>query len=175
MRGTGTKRKAQLISLPRYSDVSKYFHVGNNIIPVEEEAKHLSRVEGGFRAHNVGNVGDGRKDSMKKNTIGRDNQLQAKDILVGQSLSWSDCWLKSTYYRHCAPCTAFTPFHTIDITARLKVGHNAPQVPKLARHATGKGILYNAPARPFSAMRQPASNWPPSEQARASHMLRPAD
>lgn len=68
MRGTGTKRKAQLISLPRYSDVSKYFHVGSNIIPVEEEAKHLSGVEGGFGAHNVGNVGDGRKDGMEKDT-----------------------------------------------------------------------------------------------------------
>ncbi|CAG1976004.1 unnamed protein product [Fusarium graminearum] len=63
----------------------------------------------------------------------------------------------------------------MDIIARLKVGHNAPHVPKLALQATGKGIRYNAPARPLSAMRKPASNWPPSEQPRASHILRPAD
>jgi hypothetical protein len=69
MRGTGTNRKAQLISLTQHGDVSKYSRVGRSTIPVEEEAKHLRRVEGRFGAHDVGNVGDGRKDGMKKDTV----------------------------------------------------------------------------------------------------------
>jgi hypothetical protein len=59
------------------------------------------------------------------------------------------------------------------MTARLKVGQKAPHGPKLDRHSTGKGIRYIAPARPFSAIKNPARIWPPKEQAMASHMVRP--
>jgi hypothetical protein len=48
--------------------ISRRFSVGGRNIPVEEEAEHLRRVEGGFGTHDVGNVFDGRKDGMEKDT-----------------------------------------------------------------------------------------------------------
>lgn len=61
----------------------------------------------------------------------------------------------------------------MDMTARLKVGHKAPQVPKLARQSTGKGMRYTAPPRPFSAIRHPAMICPPKEHPMASQMVSP--
>ena len=47
----------------------------------------------------------------------------------------------SLTYMHWPPWTAFTPFQTIAITALLKVGHQAPKIPKDARLRIGYPLL----------------------------------
>lgn len=78
-------------------------------------------------------------------------------------------------YKHCPPCIALTPFHTIAIAALLNVGHHAPNIPNAARFNIGKPMWYFAPARPLATMTKVMGNCPTNWQPNDSHIERPRD
>lgn len=78
MRGTGMKRKAQFIILPRQSNVRIMLQSTNwlgrwsrSTVPVEKEAEHLSRVESRLGAHNIWDIRNGWEDGVEKDAAVR--------------------------------------------------------------------------------------------------------